>query len=89
MEPSQGTHFFQNITSLRIGYLTIPAGADRAVKSTHRTNGQFLDWPWLDSQPAQRETAHLRHLRFSQPLIVVLDGREGRGLIAKPGARYG
>jgi hypothetical protein len=89
VEPSQGTHFFQNITSLRIGYLTIPAGADRTGKSTGNANGQFLDWQWLDAQPAQRETAHLRHLNFCKPLIVVLDGREGRGLIAKPGARYG
>ncbi len=82
VEPSQGTHFFQNITSLRVGYLTVPPGADK-------TDGhsEFLDWAWLDGQPAARETRHLRHVRLETPLTVVLDGREGRGLILKPGAR--
>jgi len=89
VEPSQGTHFFQNITSLRIGYLTIPPGAKRSGDEDSIHNGQFLDWDWLDAQPAHRETEHLRHLRFRKSLMVVLDGREGRGLIAKPGARYG
>jgi hypothetical protein len=44
-----------------------------------------MDWEWLDSQPAEGETRYLRHLRFEKPLLVVLDGRQGRGLIAKPG----
>jgi hypothetical protein len=89
VEPSQGTHFFQNITSLRIGYLTIPPGAVKPSTPGADSKGQFLDWDWLDARPAHRETEHLRHLRFRRSLIVVLDGREGRGLIAKPGARYG
>jgi hypothetical protein len=89
VEPSQGTHFFQNITSLRIGYLTLPPGAEKADGSEAGNNRQYLDWEWLDAQPAQQETTHLRHLRFRRSLTVVLDGREGRGLIAKPGARYG
>jgi hypothetical protein len=89
VEPSQGTHFFQNITSLRIGYLTIPPGAVRTVGGEGNNNRPYLDWDWLDAQPAQRETEHLRHLQFRKNLTVVLDGREGRGLIAKPGAKYG
>lgn len=76
VEPSQGTHFFQNITSLRIGYITVVGGAD----------GDRLDWEWLAAQPAFGETEHLRHLRFPEPLLVHLDGQSGRGLIAKPGA---
>lgn len=81
VEPSQGAHFFQNITSLEIGYLTLPPGA------AHEGDDDFLDWPWLDAQPALRETEHLRLVRFDEPLTVVLDGKRGRGVIAKPGAR--
>jgi hypothetical protein len=89
VEPSQGTHFFQNITSLRIGYLTIPPGAEKGDGGHDGNSRQYLDWEWLDSQTAQQETTHLRHLHFRKPLTVVLDGRERRGLIAKPGAQYG
>ncbi len=46
----------------------------------------YLDWAWLDAQPAAGETPHLRRVRLAEPLTVVLDGRRGRGLIAKPGA---
>ena len=83
VEPSQGTHFFHNMTSLRIGYLTLPSGADTA----HPVNEEYLDWTWLDAQAACRETEHLRHLRLDDPLTVVLDGRDSTGTIAKPGAR--
>lgn len=81
VEPSQGTHFFQNITSRRLGYITLAPGAD--------SNGSedFVDWAWLDAQPAHCETEHLRHLRLEEPLTVVLNGRKGRGVVAKPGAR--
>ncbi|MGB5514351.1 MAG: phosphoenolpyruvate synthase, partial [Thermoanaerobaculia bacterium] len=79
VEPSQGTHFFQNIVSLRVGYLTLPAGAE-----VPDDEADFFDWEWLDSQLAATETDHLRHLHFEQPLTIVLDGRQGRGLIAKP-----
>ncbi|NHZ73457.1 MAG: hypothetical protein GWP16_03185 [Nitrospirae bacterium] len=81
VEPSQGTHFFQNIVSLRVGYLTLPPGADNPEDT-----GEFLDWAWLDSLPAATETDHLRHLHLERPLTIVLDGREGHGVIAKPGA---
>ncbi len=84
IEPSQGTHFFQNITSLRIGYLTLPPGAEKKTAPAG-TSGQYVDWDWLDARQAHEETEHLRHLRFRKPLTVVLDGREGRGLVLKPG----
>jgi CheY-like chemotaxis protein len=81
VEPSQGTHFFHNITSLRIGYFTLPPG------SPHRPEGnQFIDLEWLDAQPAAHETEHLRHVSFEEPLTTVLRGRKGEGLIVKPGA---
>ena len=80
VEPSQGTHFFQNITSLSIGYLTVPPGADRPGTG----DGSFLDANWLDDLAAHGVTEHLRHLRLEKPLRIVLDGRHGVGVIAKP-----
>lgn len=83
VEPSQGTHFFQNITSRHLGYITLPPGADKNGSS----DDDFLDWEWLDAQPAHRETEHLRHVRLEEPLTVVLNGRNGRGVVAKPAAK--
>jgi CheY-like chemotaxis protein len=82
VEPSQGAHFFQNMTSLGIGYLTVPPGADGAAKGE-----ELLDWEWLEAQEPAAETRFLRHLRFPEPLSIVLSGPESRGVIAKPGAR--
>ena len=82
VEPSQGTHFFHNIAAHGVGYLTLPPGADKRDPALNL----YMDWEWLDAQPALEETKFLRHLRFERPLTVVLDGRKGRGLIAKPDA---
>lgn len=75
VDPSQGSHFFQNMTSLRIGYFTI----------SHEGRDTFLDWPWLESQPVAEETEFLKHLRFDTPIEVQIDGRNGHGVILKPG----
>jgi CheY-like chemotaxis protein len=80
VDPSQGAHFFHNITALGIGYLTVPPGATRG---TPRPDG-FVDWGWLDEQPARTETGFLRHVRLEQPLQAVLDGRDSRGVLARP-----
>lgn len=74
VDPSQGSHFFQNMTSLRIGYFTIPL---------NNANG-FIDWPWLESLPNISETPFLRHVRLAQPLKVMIDGRKSQGIILKP-----
>jgi hypothetical protein len=67
VEPSQGSHFFQNITSLGVFYLTVdPEAGDR------------LDMDWLDARPAVRETENLRHVRLERPLLLKADGRETR-----------
>jgi len=79
VDPSQGTHFFHNITSLQIGYFTIPPGS----QPTDRTNGNFVDWEWLDRQPALDETEYLRHVRLEKPLVALIDGRENVGVIAQ------
>ncbi len=77
VDPSQGTHFFHNLTSLRMGYLTVPPGAERDRADN------FVDWEWLAGQPAHCETEHLRHLRLDHPLLVELDGTRGIGLVAR------
>jgi len=76
VDPSQGSHFFQNMTSLRIGYFTIPLD---------RGHG-FIDWPWLEAQPAVAETEHLKHVRLAGSLTVMIDGRKSQGIILKPSA---
>ncbi len=74
VDPSQGSHFFQNMTSLRIGYFTISLNSARG----------FIDWPWLEAQTTVHETPFLRHIRVAQPLKVIIDGRKSEGLILKP-----
>jgi len=80
VEPSQGAHFFHNVTSSRIGYLTLP--------SIGRLVGD--EWPlderWLSMQRVETETAEVRHIALDAPLHVVLDGRSSRGAILKPDA---
>jgi CheY-like chemotaxis protein len=73
--PSQGSHFFQNITSFRVGYFT--------VNASH--NLGFIDWDWLKVQPAFQEFNHVRHLRFDKPFSAKINGRKNKGVIMKPG----
>ncbi len=74
VDPSQGSHFFQNMTSLRIGYFTV--GMDRI-------HG-FIDWVWLEALPATAETQFLKHVRLDEPVTVMIDGRKSQGIILKP-----
>lgn len=73
--PSQGSHFFQNLTSFQVGYFTVNA----------ETGDGFVDWDWIGAQPAQGEFGFVRHLRFAEPLVVKMAGKEGSGAIFKPG----
>jgi hypothetical protein len=78
VEPSQGSHFFQNLTSFHVGYFTVnPAGLSAAREG-------FVDWDWLGAQSALSENAHVRHLRLESPILVKMDGRKGEGVILKP-----
>src|SRR5580698_7891839 len=72
--PSQGSHFFQNLTAFQVGYFTVNPDAGEG----------FVDWRWLSAQPAVEERGCVRHLRFEQPLIVVMNGKTSRGMIFKP-----
>jgi len=75
VEPSQGTHFFQNITSFGLGYFTLQDG----------DGGGHLETAWLESQAPLAASEHVRHLRFDRDLAIAVDGRSGRGVIMKPG----
>ncbi|WP_288845118.1 PEP/pyruvate-binding domain-containing protein [uncultured Alistipes sp.] len=72
VEPSQGTHFFQNVTSLGVGYLTI---------NPFRGDGIFRQ-DRLDAREALYEGEYLRLVRFDRPLWVCIDGRSDRGMVA-------
>ncbi len=75
IDPSQGTHFFQNITSFRVGYFTI----NPFIKDG------FYDVDYLDRLPAALESEYFRHIHFAKPLRVEVDGRSNRGVIYKEG----
>ncbi len=71
VEPSQGTHFFQNLTSLRVAYFTV---------NPHLKQGK-IDMEWLDGQPANWETELVKHVRFAKNLVMSIDGRQGKGKV--------
>jgi CheY-like chemotaxis protein len=75
VEPSQGTHFFQNITSFRVGYFT--------VSSLSKIG--FIDWDWLIKQAPVEEMEFTKHLRFEKPISVRINGHLNKGIITKPG----
>jgi DNA-binding NarL/FixJ family response regulator len=74
VEPSQGSHFFHNLTSFGISYLCV----------ARRSTESFIDWPWLDAQPARQELVGgaVRHIRLEAPLRVVVDTARRRGTIS-------
>ena len=74
VDPSQGTHFFQNLTSFGVGYFTI---------NTYTGDG-VLQKEILDSMPAVEETEHVRHVRFKRPLKVMMDGKKQTGVVLLP-----
>lgn len=75
IDPSQGTHFFQNLTSFNVGYLTI----NPFVKDG------FLNLEYLNKQKAVCENTFLRHIRFKNPLTVVIEGKSNKAAIFKEG----
>ena len=74
VEPSQGSHFFQNITSFMIGYFTV---------SSIQSNN-FVDWDWLLSRKVIESKKFTKLIRFNNPVVVKMNGHENRGIIFKP-----
>ena len=71
IEPSQGTHFFQNLTSFGVGYLTI---------NPYMGDGVFNE-EVLDSMPAVEETEYIRRVRFEEPLYIYVDGMSNKAIV--------
>ena len=74
VDPSQGTHFFQNLTSFGVGYFTI---------NPFKGDGWF-DEAFLNAQPAVEETDYLRHVHFDCPIVIKMDGKRSLGVVMKP-----
>ncbi|MCK5774399.1 MAG: histidine kinase, partial [Thermoplasmata archaeon] len=72
IDPSQGSHFFHNMISANIGYMTIGKGEANEV-----------GWDWLGGQPAEGESENVKHVRLQEPMEARLDGKRGIGVILK------
>jgi hypothetical protein len=72
--PSQGTHFFQNLTANNVGYFTINPELGEG----------FIDWDWLSAQPVARSRSCVKHLTFEHPVVIKMNGRRNEGVILKP-----
>ena len=75
IDPSQGTHFFQNLTSFGVGYFTV---------DTNTEEGGFVNKEMLDAMPAVEETQYVRHVRFDHPLRILMDGKKQEGAVLHP-----
>ena len=75
IDPSQGTHFFQNLTSFGVGYFTVDTNTDE---------GGFVNKEILDAMPAVEETQYVRHVRFDRPLRILMDGKKQEGAVLHP-----
>ncbi len=74
IDPSQGTHFFQNLTSFNVGYFTI----------NPFNNDGIYDVEFLSSRKEIFEDKYVRHVRFDAPVVIKIDGRKKRGVVLKP-----
>jgi hypothetical protein len=72
--PSQGSHFFQNLTSFMIGYFTVNSFKDEG----------FVDWDWLQKQKVINEKKYTKHSRLKNPLTIKMNGQQNKGIIIKP-----
>ena len=81
VEPSQGTHFFQNLTSLGVGYFHID---DIGTAACPADGNDFLRQDILDTLPAVEETDYIRHVSFTQPLRLMMDGMKQTGIVLLP-----
>ncbi len=77
VEPSQGSHFFQNLTSFLVGYFTVNQFKEQG----------FISWDWLNAQKPFTAHEFTFHLRFDEPLRVIMNGRKRKGVITKPGIK--
>jgi len=77
VDPSQGSHFFQNLTAFQVGYFSV----------NPRVRDSFVDWDWLGAQHAVHETPLVRHIRLEEGVTVRMNGRHRRGVIELSSAK--
>jgi hypothetical protein len=75
IEPSQGTHFFQNLTSFRVAYFTVNDFINQGMYKTD----------FLNAQEALFDNGVIRHIRFQRPMEIMIDGKRQYGIISMPG----
>jgi len=71
---SQGTHFFQNLTSFKVGYFTINSNSEK----------DFIDWEWLGEQQSAETKKFSRHIHLDEPISIKINGQRNSGIIVKP-----
>ena len=76
VSPSQGSHFFQNLTSFLVGYFTV---------NTFKKEG-WVDWDWLMTQPTRERMSYTNHVQLDKSLIIKMNGQKNKGIILKPNA---
>jgi len=74
IEPSQGTHFFHNITSRGIGYINVP----------YNSKLYFIDWKWLKEKTPNKSLKYVKNVLLQNYLTIRVDGRSGSALVEKP-----
>ena len=75
VEPSQGSHFFHNIISFSIAYLSVDLYKQKGL----------LDWKWLLNQPEEEKKIFTRLIHFDKPIIIKMNGKKNKGIVIKPG----
>lgn len=75
VDPSQGMHFFTNITTTGTGYFSI---------SYPDNEENFIDWGWLNLQSAAYDSFHIKHILLDSPITILIDGKKGKGCVLKP-----
>ena len=78
VDPSQGSHFFQNITSLGIPYLTV---TESDKTKTDLREGDFFEWQWLTAHPSHEELKYVKHIKLDRPIIIKCDGKKQEGCL--------
>ena len=73
VDPSFGSHFFQNVTSMRIGYFTL----------NHKNQQDLLDIDWIRNQQIKERTDYLIWSKLSKPIQAIIDGQEGQGILTE------
>ena len=79
VEPSQGSHFFQNITSFMIGYFNV-----NSLK-----NQGLINWNWLTDQKPAASKVFTKLIRFDSPIVIKMNGHQNKGIIFKPESKLG